>query len=104
VRVALLADVHANLPALESVLRDVRGRGVEGLLHAGDIVGYHPYPDEVIARFRTEGVISILGNHDRSVLSGDTSWFNSVAAEAIDWTRERISEEGRAYLRGLVAR
>ncbi len=102
-RVALLADVHANLPALEAVLRDVGGRGVDAILHAGDIVGYNPYPDEVISSFQTQGIVSILGNHDRAVLSGDTSWFNSVAADAIDWTRERISEEGMAYLRGLVA-
>ncbi len=104
VRVALLADVHANLPALEVVLRDVGGRGVDTILHAGDIVGYNPYPDEVISRFQTQGIVSILGNHDRAVLSGDTSWFNSVAADAIDWTRERISGEGMAYLQRLAAR
>jgi putative phosphoesterase len=103
-KVALLSDVHANLPALQEVLREVHRRGAEVILHAGDVLGYNPFPDDVVEAFRGEGVRSILGNHDRAVLSGDTSWFNAQAAAAIQWTRRVAAEATRRYLEGLGTR
>ena len=47
--IALLSDVHANLPALEAVLDDIAGRdGVTAAYHLGDLVGYAPWPDETV--------------------------------------------------------
>lgn len=64
-RYALISDVHGNLPALEAVLADVHGRGeVEGIYHLGDLVGYAPWPNEVVGLLRERG---IAGNYDSTI-------------------------------------
>jgi hypothetical protein len=47
-RIALISDIHANLPALEAVLADIDGVGVDASVHLGDLVGYAPWPNELI--------------------------------------------------------
>ncbi len=95
--------MHANLPALEAVLEVIEETGVEAVLHAGDVVGYNPYPNEVIRLLRSRRIESIRGNHDRAVVTGDTSWFNPQAARAVDWTRGAMTSESMEYLRGLAS-
>ena len=68
----------------------------------GDIVGYGPDPNAVVARLRSEGVHAIQGNHDLAVQDPSLlSWFNEEAAAALDWTRGALTEENRRYLAGL---
>ncbi len=86
-RIALFSDVHANLPPLEAVLRDVDRHAPEEVWCAGDPVGYDPLPNEVLAALRERGVTPIRGNHDRAALGGDMAWFNELAAVAVRWTR-----------------
>jgi putative phosphoesterase len=94
----LIADIHANLPALEAVLDELpRAKTI----HLGDVVGYNPYPREVIELLREKRIASVLGNHDHAVVTGDTAWFNPVAARAIEWTREQLGGEELAYLSSL---
>lgn len=100
-RLALISDVHSNLPALETVLEAAEDAGAEAILHAGDVVGYNPFPNEVIELLRARGIRSIQGNHDRAALSGDTSWFNPYAAQAIAWTRTRLSKASKSFLASL---
>ncbi len=100
-RLALISDVHSNLPALEVVLEAVQEAGAEGILNAGDIVGYNPFPNEVVRLLESRGVQSIQGNHDRAALSGDTSWFNPHATRAIDWTRTQLDKASERFLAGL---
>ena len=97
-RLNLIADVHGNLPALEAVLDELPKAKT---LHLGDVVGYNPYPREVIELLQERRIASVMGNHDNAVLTGDVSWFNPVAARAILWTREHLSEEELAYLASL---
>lgn len=97
-RLNLIADVHANLPALEAVLDELPRAKT---LHLGDVVGYNPYPREVIELLRERRIPSVLGNHDLAVVTGDTSWFNPVAARALEWTRGQLGEEEFAYLASL---
>jgi len=62
---ALISDIHANLPALEAVLADIDRRSdVEAVYHLGDLVGYAPWPDEVVALLRQRGIAGIAGNYD----------------------------------------
>jgi putative phosphoesterase len=68
VRIAVLSDVHANLPALEGALFVADDMGAERLVVAGDLVGDGPHPVEVVARLRERGAECILGNVDRQVL------------------------------------
>ncbi|MFQ6013707.1 MAG: metallophosphoesterase family protein [Thermoplasmata archaeon] len=101
VRLALISDVHSNLPALEAVLAAAEEAGADRVFHAGDVVGYNPYPMEVVRLLQSEGVRSIQGNHDRAAVSGDASWFNPYAARAIDWTRSQLDKSAERFLAGL---
>jgi len=103
-RLALLADIHGNLPALEAVLHDVDVVGADQVWVAGDLVGYNPWPNEVIQVLKDRKVRAIRGNHDRAALTGDTSWFNDVAAQAIRWTRIVLTPASVGYLKFLEDR
>ena len=99
--IGLISDVHSNAVALKAVLDDLDELGINIFLHAGDIVGYNPYPDETIDLFQMKKVISIRGNHDRAFIIGDTSDFNPYAAAAMEWTRNAASKECLNYIMGL---
>ncbi|MDP2767822.1 MAG: metallophosphoesterase family protein [Candidatus Methanoperedens sp.] len=99
--IGLIADVHSNAVALTSVLSVLDALHVEKILHAGDIIGYNPYPDETIELFKKNNILSILGNHDRALITGDTSGFNPYAVAALEWTRNTASSDNVDYLLGL---
>lgn len=103
-QIAVLADVHANLPALEAVLADLDRAGPMGIWVAGDLVGYNPWPNEVLQILRDRRVRAIRGNHDRAVLGGDTFRFNELAAAAIRWTRIQLTPGSVGYLKDLEDR
>jgi predicted phosphodiesterase len=65
VKYALISDIHSNLPALETVLEDIDSQeGVDAIYHLGDLVGYAPWPNEVVALIRERGIPGIAGNYD----------------------------------------
>lgn len=102
-RIAVLSDIHANLPALEAMLAAL-GR-VDAVWHLGDVVGYGPHPDEVVARLRELGAVGVRGNHDAAALDVEMAeWFNPDARRAIEWTAGRISATTRAWLGALPER
>ena len=102
--VGLISDVHSNAVALKAVLSKLDKIGVEKILHAGDIIGYNPYPDETVALFREYEIISIMGNHERALITGDISDFNPYAAAALEWTKSAISPENLEYIKELKNR
>lgn len=101
-KIGIISDVHSNLPAFQKVLQELRN--VDKIIHAGDIIGYNAHPNEVTQIFKAKDILSINGNHDRATISGDISWFNEIAAEAIQWTRKVLSPENLAFLRRLKTR
>jgi len=68
VNVALIGDVHANLPALEAVLDHARRQETAAVWNVGDFIGYGAYPKRVIERLGRENAVSIAGNYDLRVL------------------------------------
>ena len=88
-RIAVLSDIHANLPALDAVLADAGA--VDAIWHLGDVVGYGPEPDAVVDRLREVGAIGVRGNHDAAACGGrEIDWFNPEARRAMEWTRAAI--------------
>lgn len=96
--VAVIADVHGNLAAFESVLGEIRQKGIQKILIAGDLVGYGPRPNEVIALARQVGTANIRGNHEDAVLTREYSWFNDDAAAAAKWTAETLTDPNLSYI------
>ena len=93
-RIAVLADVHANLPALEAVVRDLQDLGCDHLWHLGDAVGYGAEPYACIQILADLGAEMIAGNHELAIVDPEmAAGFNPAAREAVDWTRQALSAE-----------
>jgi len=102
VRVAVISDIHANLPALEAVLEAIDRSGADEIWCLGDVIGYGAEPDECADLVRERCAICLVGNHDLAVLGAlDVASFSEAAAEAVHWTREHVSEPTLALLREL---
>lgn len=99
-RIAVLSDIHANLPALEAVASDLPP--VDQVWVLGDTVGYGPQPNEVVTTLQAMGARSVLGNHDGAAIGTvDAAYFNPDARAAIDWTVGAIDANTRAYIATL---
>lgn len=110
-KIALFSDIHANIDALTPVLEDIYSRSPDAIYCLGDLVGYAPYPNEVIQAIREKGISVIAGNYDQGVglYSDDcgcayrTDEDKARGNESINFTNEIITDENRAYLRSLPA-
>ncbi|WP_041448464.1 metallophosphoesterase [Anaeromyxobacter sp. Fw109-5] len=103
-KLALLADVHANLEALTACLDDAQARGAEAFAFLGDLVGYGADPGAVVdlaAAYAERGAIAVRGNHDEAVLDERRGGMNVDAEEAIRWTRTRLGDRHRQFLASL---
>jgi putative phosphoesterase len=110
-RIAVISDVHANLPALRAVIDDVSSIGCDAVWCTGDLVGRGPHPNEVVEEVRRLGIPSVQGNWDEAVGMGREvtgSIWPSPEAEAegyasLAWTTGRITEDNCSWLRQLPA-
>jgi predicted phosphodiesterase len=112
-RIALISDIHANLPALEAVLDSIHARGDTGATyHLGDLVGYAPWPDETVERIREEGIAGVAGNYDSTVATDykhcgckyEDARQEELSHRSYDWTRRRVSPGTKAFLGALPFR
>lgn len=104
-RVAVVSDVHANLPALEAVLAGVDAAGVDEVWCLGDVVGYGPDPGPCVEIIRDRCAVSLSGNHDLGAIGAiPIDDFNPHAAEANLWTSSVLAEADRAWLGSLPTR
>lgn len=105
-KIGLLADVHANLPALEAVLAELDRRGIRQYLMLGDVVGYGPNPQACIELLRERDMHCLRGNHDHFVAHrGDVRVAMGIMARKIgEWTIEQLGDTERAWLGDLPVR
>src|SRR2546423_15595087 len=80
---AVLADVHANLPALEAVLADVDRVAPAGIWVAGDLIGYNPWPNEVLQILRDRRMKASRGDPDRAAPGAETLPLNPPAGAPV---------------------
>lgn len=111
--VAVISDIHANLPALESVLADLDGRQeLLSAYHLGDLVGYAPWPNEVVTLLQEKGITGIAGNYDSTVANYyqhcgcnyEDPRDIELAHLSFSWTLEHTSATTRSYLGSLPFR
>jgi predicted phosphodiesterase len=108
-RIAVIGDVHANLPALRAVLDDVERIGADGIYCVGDVVGRGPHPNEVVDLLRSREVPTVQGNWDEAIgmdrAQTGAAW-GTLDAEnegnaSMLWSAETLTEENKAWLRQL---
>jgi putative phosphoesterase len=108
-KLALISDIHANLPALEAVLADIDARKADQIYCLGDLVGYNTWPNEIVSMIRERRIPTIAGNYDEGVgLNSDdcgcaykTPEDEARGVESIMYTNGVVSDGNRAYLRSL---
>ena len=112
-RYALISDIHANLPALESVLADIAKRpDVSATYHLGDLVGYAPWPNETVALLRAHRIAGIAGNYDSTVATDykhcgcryEDPRQEELSHLSFEWTRRNVSPETKQQLHELPFR
>ncbi len=107
-RIALFSDVHANLPALEAVLASIEQQNPDAVYCLGDLVGYAPYPNEVVEIIRQRKIPTIAGNHDEVIGLSPHGPEQYVIEEGLSngaisttFTNQIISSTSRTYLKEL---
>jgi diadenosine tetraphosphatase ApaH/serine/threonine PP2A family protein phosphatase len=103
-KLALIADLHANREAVSAVLAHAQAQGAQRHAFLGDFVGYGADPGWVVDRLRehvAQGAIAVLGNHDAAVVQGPLPSMVPEARQVIEWTRARLDAEQLAFLAGL---
>jgi predicted phosphodiesterase len=98
----VIADVHANVEALRTIIEALRKRGVERWIVAGDIVGYGAYPNECVETLADLGALCVAGNHELMAL-GRLSDERAIQAArtSLRWTADRLTESSRRFLDAL---
>jgi len=101
-KVALISDIHANLEALEAVLKDIETRRVDAIHCLGDVIGYGCNPRECLELVSRHCGIILQGNHE-AVMLGLLGYdhLNKLAKVSMDWTRNQITEEDLSIMEGF---
>ena len=101
----IISDIHSNLNALESTLRELETLKTDKIVCLGDIVGYGPQPNECIELIRQSAEIVLTGNHDQGAIGKiGVHYFNRYAQAAIYWTRRHLTDSSVEYLSALPFR
>jgi putative phosphoesterase len=105
--VAVITDIHANLPALEAVLAALDAEGIERIYCGGDLVGYGPRPNEVCATLEARGIPTIYGNYDYAMARDlddcgcayTTEHDKALGALSVAWTLANTDERAKDFMR-----
>ncbi|MDQ3645135.1 MAG: metallophosphatase family protein [Actinomycetota bacterium] len=108
-RVAVITDIHANLPALEAALEAVDELGVEGLWCGGDLVGYGPHPNEVCALIEQRAIPTIYGNYDYAIARDledcgcayRDPHDRELGQRSVEWTLAHTDRRSKDFMRDL---
>ncbi|MCL1909617.1 MAG: metallophosphatase family protein, partial [Kiritimatiellaeota bacterium] len=100
--IAIFADIHANIDALDAVMKDARAQGATDHVCIGDVVGYNAAPNECLDAVRKLCATTIRGNHDHYCSNDERlEDFHPLAANVVSWTRKQLGAERQAWLRAL---
>lgn len=107
IQIGLIGDIHANLPALKSVVRTLEDNKVHLIVNCGDFVGYNAFPEQVVKFCRRKEILSVIGNYDLKVLKfpiKKKKWRKKKHPQkwtSFKWSFENLSNDSRKYLENL---
>jgi putative phosphoesterase len=107
--VAVITDIHANLPALQAALARIDELGIERVSCGGDLVGYGPHPDEVCALIQERAIPAIYGNYDHAIARDEhdcgcayiTPHDRELGQQSVEWTLAHTGQASKDYMREL---
>jgi putative phosphoesterase len=107
--VAVITDIHANLPALEAALARIDALGIETIYCGGDLVGYGPHPNEVCALIERRGIPTIYGNYDHAIARDHhdcgcayiTPADRELGQGSVEWTLANTDQASKDFMREL---
>jgi putative phosphoesterase len=108
-RVAVITDIHANLPALEAALEATERTDVDAVHCGGDLVGYGPHPNEVCALIEQRAIPTIYGNYDYAIARDledcgcayRDQHDRELGQLSVAWTLQHTNERSKDFMRGL---
>jgi predicted phosphodiesterase len=105
IRIAVIADLHANLPALEAALAAIRANGCDLVYHIGDAIAIGPHPRECLdLLLSTPDVVCLMGNHESYFVQGipdpRPSFLSAGEAQHQEWVRAQLSAEHEMAVAG----
>jgi putative phosphoesterase len=101
-RIAIISDIHGNLPALEAVLIDIKKRNISQIYCLGDLVGYYCFHNEVVETIKNNAIPSLLGNHDYALINNFGIIERSkTCTKILQWQLENIDEMNLRFLQTL---
>lgn len=101
-RYAILSDIHANYPALQVVLDYLPRLSIDRIINLGDLVGYGAFPGDVLrAVMDRPDMITIMGNHDRALVSEPDPTMRKTAQKVLDWSRDNITGAQQRFVASL---
>lgn len=102
--IAIISDIHGNLPALESVLHDIEQYNIDKIVSLGDVAGYYPFINEVIEILKSQNVVNLIGNHDRYIID-DTECPRSHSANAcLQYQKRVITKKNQEWLQKSISK
>ncbi|HEY4129434.1 MAG TPA: metallophosphoesterase family protein [Gemmatimonadaceae bacterium] len=109
---ALISDIHANLPALDAVLADITAQQFGNVYHLGDLVGYAPWANEVVAKIAAQRIPGVAGNYDSTVATDykhcgcryEDKRQEELSHLSYEWTRANVSGDTKRMLGELPFR
>lgn len=101
-RIVIMADIHANYPALEAVIAELDKMNVDSGIILGDVIGYGPHPEECINLLKEKHFTVVKGNHDHAVATGVfAGGFSATGRYVIEWSAGVVSDDNKTWLDNL---
>lgn len=102
--IAIVSDIHGNLPALNAVFEKIDGLGCDRVISLGDVTGYYAQPSECLDLLVERNAIQLLGNHDQYLVSGSGCPRSRLISELLEHQEKVVTEEQLEFLAGLKSR
>ncbi len=102
-RIAVISDIHGNLEAFTSTLKDIELQTVDKIISLGDNIGYGADSETIIQQMISGRILSILGNHELACINKKVyKWYIGDVKKSIDSTLSQLSSSSIDYLKGLA--